>query len=191
MAPIKMAPFKTSYLVPAILLNPAFVLHLFNTFVSHLLPPPCTASVSPHPFMENLGPLPGTKIAIDVHENDPLCWGYTVIMVIVQCLAFGSVQDNRVKRRSARAAKLERSKRLEQERDLAKEKSEVRLSNDAQSSHKDLNTSCDGTVEDQNRQPNGHVIEVGLEERPRTGTTPETENESDETTETSEEEMML
>lgn len=60
--------------------------------------------------MESLGPLPGTKIAVDVHANDQLCWSYTAIMVLIQCLAFGRVQGNRVQRRSARAARSERER---------------------------------------------------------------------------------
>jgi hypothetical protein len=105
-----MPSLSSTYLLPAILLNPAFVLHLINTFISHWLPPPPTVSVSPHPFMENLGPLPGTKLFMDIHADEKLCWSYTAVMVFVQVLAFGHVQDNRVRRKSAKAAKIEREK---------------------------------------------------------------------------------
>ena len=117
---------SSSYLIPAILLNPAFVLHLINTFVSHMVPPPHIVSTSPHPVFETLGPLPGSKPYLDMHADDQLCWGYTAVMVFVQVLAFGRVQDNRVQRKTAKAAKLERERvrkeklqLLESERKLA------------------------------------------------------------------------
>ncbi|KAM3086209.1 hypothetical protein ACMFMF_000163 [Clarireedia jacksonii] len=100
----------STYLLPAIFLNPAFVLHLINTFISHLLPPPPTISVSPHPIFETLGPLPGTDLAFDMHEDDTLCWSYTFVMVIVQLLAFGRVSNNRVRRSHARASRVGKDK---------------------------------------------------------------------------------
>jgi len=103
-----MPTLTSTYLLPAILLNPAFVLHLFNTFVSHLMPPPLAVSNSPHPFMETLGPVANSRPYLDMHANDQLCWSYTAVMVGVQLLVFGRVQDNRVRRKSAKAAKLER-----------------------------------------------------------------------------------
>ena len=45
-----------------------------------------------------------------MHADDALCWRYTAIMVVVQVLAFGRVQDNRVERRKRKAAKAEREK---------------------------------------------------------------------------------
>ncbi|CZR63503.1 uncharacterized protein PAC_13400 [Phialocephala subalpina] len=103
--------FSSNYLLPAILLNPAFVLHLINTFVSHIFPPTTTVTHSPHPIMESLGPLPGSTLYFDVHADDRLCWGYTGVMVVLQMLAIGRVQDNRDRRREAKAAA-----RLERER---------------------------------------------------------------------------
>ncbi|PQE28788.1 hypothetical protein CJF32_00004018 [Rutstroemia sp. NJR-2017a WRK4] len=100
----------STYLLPAIFLNPAFVLHLINTFISHLLPPPPTMSVSPHPIFESLGPLPGTDLAFDMHEDDALCWRYTFVMVVVQLLAFGRVSNNRVRRSHARASRAGKDK---------------------------------------------------------------------------------
>ncbi|KAF4632214.1 hypothetical protein G7Y89_g5917 [Cudoniella acicularis] len=105
-----MPSFSSTYLLPAIILNPAFILHLINTFVSHWVPPPPTVSHSPHPFMESLGPVPGSILYLDMHADEQLCWGYTVVMVIIQVLAFGRVSDNRVRRKSAKAAKIEREK---------------------------------------------------------------------------------
>jgi len=101
---------SSTYLIPAILLNPAFVLHCINTFVSHWVPHPPTTSGSPHPFMESIGPAPGSKPYMDIHADDALCWRYTAVMVFVQILAFGRVSDNRVRRKSAKAAKIEREK---------------------------------------------------------------------------------
>jgi len=101
----------TTYLLPAILLNPAFILHLINTFVSHTVPPsPAVVSHSPHPFIESIGPAPGTTPYLDMHADDGLCWRYTAIVVVVQVLAFGRVSDNRVQRRVRKAAKAERER---------------------------------------------------------------------------------
>jgi hypothetical protein len=114
-----MPTLSTTYLIPAILLNPAFILHLINTFVSHLVPPsPAVTSHSPHPFMESIGPLPGSTPYWDMHADDALCWRYTAVMVVVQVLAFGRVQDNRVARRERRAAvkaERERMRKIELE----------------------------------------------------------------------------
>ncbi|ESZ90254.1 hypothetical protein SBOR_9367 [Sclerotinia borealis F-4128] len=101
---------STTYLLPGILLNPAFVLHLMNTFISHLLPPPPTMSKSPHPIFESLGPLPGTQWAFDVHEDDALCWRYTAAMVIIQVWIFGRVNGNRVSMKNAKAVRAERER---------------------------------------------------------------------------------
>ncbi|KAJ8058040.1 hypothetical protein OCU04_013213 [Sclerotinia nivalis] len=101
---------STTYLLPGILLNPAFVLHLMNTFMSHLLPPPPTMSTSPHPIFESLGPLPGSQWAFDMHEDDALCWRYTAVMVIIQMWVFGRVSGNRVSMKDARAVRIERER---------------------------------------------------------------------------------
>jgi hypothetical protein len=108
-----MPSLSTTYLLPAILLNPCFLLHLINTVVSHYGPPP-TASVSPHPFMESIGPVPGSVLYMDMHADDQLCWGYTFLMVLVQLFAFGRVQDNRSQRRERRErVRKERKERME------------------------------------------------------------------------------
>lgn len=106
-----MPSLSSTYLLPAILLNPAFILHLINTFVSHIIPPvPDIPSVSPHPTFETLGPVPGATPYMDMHADDQLCWRYTAIMVFVQLLAFGRIQDNRVQIKAKRAAKVEKEK---------------------------------------------------------------------------------
>jgi len=68
--------------------------------------------------MERLGPIPASKPYLDFLADDQLCWSYTAIMVIVQLFAFGRVQDNRVRRKSAKAARLEREKLRKEKRGL-------------------------------------------------------------------------
>lgn len=111
--------FTSSYLLPAIVLNPVIILHGFNTFMSHLIPPAFTASTSHCQWLESIGPLPGSTPYADVHVSDRLCWSYTFVMVFVQVLAFGQVNENRIQRKSARARKLEEGRR-KTERDAAK-----------------------------------------------------------------------
>lgn len=112
-----MPSMSCTYLVPAILLNPAFILHLINTFVSRLVPDPLAPSHSPNPFMESLGPRPGSTPYLDMHTDDQLCcYGYTAIMVVVQILAFGRVQDNRTQRKGAKAASKFEKERLRKEK---------------------------------------------------------------------------
>lgn len=90
------ASFSTSYVVPAILLNPCIVLHFFNTAISHFRSSGVVDSTSPHQYLERFGPAAHSDPYIDIHTNDQLCWGYTFLMVIIQLLAFGRVSDNRV-----------------------------------------------------------------------------------------------
>ena len=90
---------STSYLLPAIFLNPSVFLHLLNTAISHLRHAPSAPSISPHPRLEGLGPLPGSTLYFDMHANDKLCWKYTTLMVIVQILVVWKVQENRGKER--------------------------------------------------------------------------------------------
>ena len=67
--------------------------------------------------MDSIGPKRDTGLYMDMHADDNLCWRYTAVMVIVQLLAFGRVQDNRVHRRERREAKrAERLERVEKER---------------------------------------------------------------------------
>lgn len=194
-----MPTLSTTYLIPAILLNPAFVLHLVNTFVSHLVPPsPPVISHSPHPFMESLGPVPGSTLYWDMHADDGLCWRYTAIMVVVQVLAFGRVQDNRVQRRDRKAAKAERerSRREEMERMGAQER---------MLGAKAMNGGMDGAQDSidegicleslnghANRvlKLNGAATLIGMSDKKTNTECLETESEAS-LTETSEEEMMI
>ncbi|EKD18279.1 hypothetical protein MBM_03272 [Drepanopeziza brunnea f. sp. 'multigermtubi' MB_m1] len=105
-----MPTITSNYILPAIFLNPAVILHLINTFLSHIIPPPPSISHSPHPFFESLGPLRNAAVQLDMHADDQLCWSYTALMVLVQILAFGRVNDNRVRRNVAKAAILERER---------------------------------------------------------------------------------
>jgi hypothetical protein len=100
-----MPGISTTYLLPAIVLNPALILHIINTIFSHFIPPPPTISFSPHATMERLGPLPGSPPYLDMHTNDQLCWSYTAIMVVAQVFAFGKVSDNRIARKAMREKK--------------------------------------------------------------------------------------
>jgi hypothetical protein len=93
------------YVLPAIILNPVVILHGINTILAHLLPPTLSTSTSCRPWLEQFGPSADTSPYLDVHANEQLCWSYTLVMVGVQILAFGRVGDNRVKRKSAKAAK--------------------------------------------------------------------------------------
>jgi hypothetical protein len=186
----KMPNLSTSYLLPAVLLNPAFILHLVNTYVSHMWPPPLTISHSPHPFMESLGPLPGSKPFLDMHADDKLCWRYTIVMVIVQLLSFIRVSDNRGRRRSAReAAKLERE-RLRKEKSEQIEQMKMRVVSQVSGIGSYLDGACDfpeepymnGTA---HGEENG-IVKIGKPDERRI------ESSSDGSlTETSEEEMMI
>lgn len=88
---------RTSYLLPAILLNPAFLVHCLNTYVSHILynTTAFSPSISPYPTFENLGPIPNAPVLFDVHEQDGLLWVYTVFSVVMQIWVFGKVTRSR------------------------------------------------------------------------------------------------
>jgi hypothetical protein len=98
----------TTYLVPAILFNPAVILHVFNTFMSRVNPGELAVSVSPREWLEKLGPADPKSPYLDMNSSEPLCWSYTIVMVLVQILAFGKVSGNRIQKKAARAAKKER-----------------------------------------------------------------------------------
>jgi hypothetical protein len=85
---------STNYLLPAIFLNPAVVLHVINTAVSHLQGVSCARSFSSNPFIESLGPVPGSTLYLDMHANDRLCWKYTALMVLVQLLVMWKMHKN-------------------------------------------------------------------------------------------------
>jgi len=84
----------TTYLLPAILLNPVLFLHSLNTILSRLLPPVLAATTPPAQPYCHLGPSP-TSPHLDMHVSDNLCWSYTVFMVLAQLLAFGRVSQRR------------------------------------------------------------------------------------------------
>jgi len=84
----------TTYLLPAILLNPVFFLHSLNTILSRILPPVLAATTPPAQPYCRLGPSP-TSPHLDMHVSDNLCWSYTVFMVLAQLLAFGRVSQRR------------------------------------------------------------------------------------------------
>lgn len=83
-----------NYLLPAIFLNPAVVLHVINTAISHLQGASYVRSLSPNPFIESLGPVPESELYFDMHANDRLCWNYTALMVLVQLLVMWKLHAN-------------------------------------------------------------------------------------------------
>jgi hypothetical protein len=109
--------FTSNYFLTAMILNPVAILHLINTFCSRMSPTPHAPSMSKYPWVESLGPPGAMKPYFDVHSNEQLCWGYTFIMVLVQILAYGTVVDNRTRRKGAKDAA-----RKERERKIAVEK---------------------------------------------------------------------
>lgn len=110
-----MTSFSSTYLIPAVLLNPVVIVHGFNTLCSHFVSTTLPSSTSNHQWLENLGPAAALGPYFDVHDNEQLCWGYTLLMVVVQILAYGKVNDTRVRKKSARAAaKAERERKAAQ-----------------------------------------------------------------------------
>ncbi|KAI9799583.1 MAG: hypothetical protein M1825_004509, partial [Sarcosagium campestre] len=99
-----MTLFSTSYLVPAVLLNPVLLLHTTNTILSRTLP---TSLIAP-PLIPQSTPMsawgPGASPPLlDVHTSDNFCWSYTMLMVGVQLVIFGRVRDSREARRERSA----------------------------------------------------------------------------------------
>ncbi|KAL8693362.1 MAG: hypothetical protein Q9218_001799 [Villophora microphyllina] len=81
---------STSYLLPAIFLNPVLFLHGFNTILSRIIPPVVVAgAVSPPPY-STFGPS-ANHPHLDVHASDNLCWSYTLVMICAQLMAFGRI----------------------------------------------------------------------------------------------------
>ena len=108
----------TSYLLPAIFLNPVLFLHSLNTILSRILPPiVVSASVQPPPY-SMLGPS-GNHPHIDVRNSDNVCWGYTAVIICAQLVAFDRVSTSRAKMKEARKRKREEQKRGRQTRDTA------------------------------------------------------------------------
>lgn len=130
--------------------------------------------------MEALGPKPGATLYYDMHSDEQLCWKYTAILVIVQVLAFGRVQDNRDAKKSAKAAKIEREKaRKEKKEEERLQASKAKANGHAAIIHTD--EVLDNTIE-----PNGN----GIAKMDTSNIETESEDNSS-VTETSEEEMIV
>ncbi|KAI9668952.1 MAG: hypothetical protein M1817_005175 [Caeruleum heppii] len=120
-----MSSITSTYLLPAVFLNPVLLLHTFNTILSRLLPVTTTSSLLPGdtlpPSLPTWGPHP-TAPHFDVHAHDNLCWSYTVFMVGVQLVAFGRVsgarEAGRERRRKEKLRKEEWQREQEQEQEV-------------------------------------------------------------------------
>ncbi|KAL8800886.1 MAG: hypothetical protein Q9182_004860 [Xanthomendoza sp. 2 TL-2023] len=99
---------STSYLLPAIFLNPVLFLHGLNTILSRIIPPILDQGPIQPPPYSTFGP--SAKYPhLDVHASDNLCWSYTVVMICAQLMAFGRVQRLREEGKEARRIKRERA----------------------------------------------------------------------------------
>ncbi|KAL8812653.1 MAG: hypothetical protein Q9223_007238 [Gallowayella weberi] len=99
---------STSYLLPAIFLNPVLFLHGLNTILSRIIPPILDQGPIQPPPYSTFGP--SAKYPhLDVHASDNLCWSYTVVMICAQLMAFGRVQRLRAEGKEARRIKRERA----------------------------------------------------------------------------------
>jgi len=89
---------STSYILPAIFLNPVLFLHSVNAILARILPPIIIdAAVQPPPYYSR-GPS-AEHPHINVHASERLCWSYTVFMVCAQLVAFRRVSMHREARR--------------------------------------------------------------------------------------------
>ena len=94
----------STYFLPAILLNPVLFLHSLNTILSRILPPVVAAAeIQPLPYY-NLGPSANYP-HLDCHASDSFCWGYTILIVSVQLLAFGRISQSRAEVKERRQSK--------------------------------------------------------------------------------------
>ena len=86
---------SSSYILPALFLNPVVFLHGLNTIISRLLPP-IIVSTAPvqRPAYSLLGPA-ATHPHIDVQNSENLCWSYTAVMICAQLVAYGRVMKFR------------------------------------------------------------------------------------------------
>ena len=84
----------SSYLLPAIFLNPVLFLHSLNTILSRILPPIHVLGAAQQPPFSTLGPSAFSP-HIDVHSSDRFCWSYTIVMVCAQLVAFGRISQCR------------------------------------------------------------------------------------------------
>ncbi|MDI1493182.1 MAG: hypothetical protein OHK93_004970 [Ramalina farinacea] len=98
---------STSYIIPAVLLNPILFLHSMNALLSRILPPMIVDSPNQPPPYYPLGPS-AQHPHLDIHASDGLCWSYTMVMVCAQLLAFGKVSMIREDRRKKASRRRER-----------------------------------------------------------------------------------
>ncbi|KAL8888643.1 MAG: hypothetical protein Q9215_003952 [Flavoplaca cf. flavocitrina] len=100
---------STSYLLPAIFLNPVLFLHGLNTILSRIISPILEVSmpVQPPPY-STFGPS-ANHPHLDVHASDNLCWSYTVVMICAQLMAFGRVHRLREEGKEERRLKKARA----------------------------------------------------------------------------------
>jgi hypothetical protein len=80
-------------LLPTIFLNPVFFLHSLNTILTKLLP-----TLNGH---EGNSAQPH----LDIHASESLCWGYTLLIVWAQMIAFLRLDRLREEQKSARESK--------------------------------------------------------------------------------------
>ena len=86
---------STSYILPAIFLNPVLFLHGLNSILSRLLPPIIIPSATvQRPAYSMLGPA-ATYQHIDIQNSENLCLGYTFVMICAQLVAYGRVMKVR------------------------------------------------------------------------------------------------
>ncbi|KAI4276307.1 MAG: hypothetical protein LQ337_002574 [Flavoplaca oasis] len=100
---------STSYLLPAIFLNPVLFLHGLNTILSRIISPILEVSmpVQPPPY-STFGPS-ANHPHLDVHASDNLCWSYTVVIICAQLMAFGRVHRLREEGKEERRLKKARA----------------------------------------------------------------------------------
>jgi len=89
---------STSYIIPAIFLNPIILLHGLNTIFSRTLPPIAIAGPIQRPPYSMYGPA-AVRQHFDVQSSEILCWGYTIIMICAQLIAYGQISQRRVERK--------------------------------------------------------------------------------------------
>lgn len=86
---------STSYILPAIFLNPVLFLHGLNSILSRILPPiVIPAATVQRPAYSMLGPA-ATHQHIDIQNSENLCLGYTFVMICAQLVAYDRVMKVR------------------------------------------------------------------------------------------------
>ena len=142
---------STSYLLPAIFLNPVLFLHGLNTILSRIIPPVVVAeSVQPPPYSA-FGPS-ANHPHLDVHASDNLCWSYTLVMICAQLMAFGRVHRLREESKEQglhKGALVENGK-------LAQPGKPIRLTNGHATSH---SRGSNGSIKSRGRAPHSTKLE--------------------------------